>query len=116
MRRMLDPKTLGGGGGEKIFMHNIILNDYRENNYISLSIYNNSNTPFTINSLTSKCKGHKIPCSGSFIYIDQKVEYIANYLYVNSNNLICQCTDFTNSNSVRIDVHEYNLTDDVIPA
>ena len=116
MRRMLDPKTIGGGGGEKIFMHNIILKDHRENNFIGLSIYNNSDTPFTISSLTAKFTGYNIPCSGSFIYTDKKVTYIANYLYVNSNNLICRCTDIVNSTSMRIDLHEYNLTDNVIPA
>ena len=29
---------------------------------------------------------------------------------------MCRCTDFVNNNSARIDLHEYNLTDDVIPA
>ena len=106
----------GGGGGGKIFMHNIIIKDYRENNFIGLNIYNNSETPFTISSLTTKINGHNTPCSGSFIYIDGRVNYIANYLYVYSNKLMCRCTDFVNNNSVRIDLHEYKLTDDVIPA
>lgn len=77
MRRMLDPKTLGEGGGGKTYFHSISI--LRSEYHIYINIYSNSNkqlTILTLNELLSHC-GNVI-CTG---YYKTSTEYgIPNYV------------------------------------
>lgn len=119
MRRMLDPKTIGGGGGgAKIYCHCIELRNRNGDNYISFNFFSESKDKFTLNSLKDKLTGKKkIACSG---YVVKAIEttssnLIPNCLTTNSSNtLICRVKDVTNRTYLFISIDDYDLTDTII--
>ena len=69
MRRMLDPKTIGGGGGGKIYRHCISISQNTTNDKLKayLTYYTTSQTKFVITTLKNICpNGKTYECSGYY--------------------------------------------------
>ena len=69
MRRMLDPKTLGGGGGTKIYRHCISFSQNTEKDRLKayLTYYTTSQTKFDIFTLRDILpNGKTYECSGYY--------------------------------------------------
>ena len=110
MRRMLDPKTIGGGGSGELYCHCIIMNGR-----ISTNFYNNSSTPFNFNrfrqAITDNNK--KISCSG--VAKNNNKYYIAISRYEYNNFIWVYYWDATD-NSIQSEQFstDTQFTDDVI--
>ena len=115
MRRMLDPKEVGGSN---LYCHRIKLTD-TPNNMITLNYFNASDVPFTRSSLQEKIGDKELPCSGAISsnVSGTKVKYIAAYLYINSSKSIsCYAIDLDTNGYKYVNLDSYNFYDDVVPA
>lgn len=115
MRRMLDPKEVGGSN---LYCHRIKLTD-TQNNMITLNYFSNSDIPFTRSSLQTKLGNHHLGCSGAITSRTSgtKVKYVAAYLYVSSNKAIsCYAINVDNSDYEYVNLDSYSFSDDVVPA
>ena len=85
MRRMLDPKTLGGGGGAgKIYLHSITLATSECSLFIN--IYSTSNTKLTYKAFEQLVLHYgKINCNG--FYKTSSMYGIPNHVEYNSNGV-----------------------------
>ena len=115
MRRMLDPKELGGGN---LYCHRIKLTETPDN-MITLNYVNTSAVPFTRSSFKEKIVNHDLPCSGciSKTYSGTKIHYIPTYLYFNDGKTIsCSVIDLDTNTARQVNLDAYNFYDDVVPA
>ena len=67
MRRMLDPKEAGGGGGEKLYCHCIsfVQDSDSKGGYIILNYYSKKKDKFTYNTFKKEFNENKnVACSG----------------------------------------------------
>ena len=66
MRRMLDPTTLGGGGGDNLYLHCITLYDFTPDVVIAINFYSKNNENVnTIESLEKYLLGAEgVVCNG----------------------------------------------------
>lgn len=118
MRRMLDPKTIEGGGGGNLYCHQIELTDTLKN-MITLNYFSNSYIPFTRSSFIEKIGSHHLSCSGaiSSTISGTKIKYIAAYLYINNNKTIsCYAINIDTSDYEYYNLDSFNFTDNVVPA
>ena len=116
MRRMLDPKEVGGD--VNLYCHRIKLTD-TPNNMITLNYFSTSDVPFTRSSFEKKIVDHHLPCSGAITsrISGTKVKYIAAYLYISSNNSIsCYVINIDNGTNDYFNLDSFNFYDDVVPA
>ena len=115
MRRMLDPKEVGGGS---LYCHQIEFIE-TPNNIITINYFTNSDVPFTRSSLETRIDNHHLACSGAISSTTSgtKVKYIAAYLYINNKKTIsCYAINVENGDYKYVSLDTYNLHDDVVPA
>ena len=119
MRRMLDPKEVGGGS-ESLYLHSIYLSN-RMSNAIMVQIYNHSSTQFTMDSFKQLLSNKRYPCSGAISTLKSgaKREYIPYYIQnFGKDSLACYSIDLANHNDLTVTTdtsNDYKLTDDVFP-
>ena len=116
MRRMLDPKEVGGD--VKLYCHRIKLTD-TPNNKITLNYFSTSDVPFTRSSFKTKIVNHDLPCSGAISTTSSgtKVRYIPTYFYFNDGKTIsCSVIDLDTNTNRQVNLDSYNFYDDVVPA
>ena len=87
MRRMLDPKELGGGGDEKLYCHCIEFDLFsNRGGHIVINYYSKKKDKYTYNTLNNEFDSiKKFACNG-FIHHD-KDYYPAIYLVKSSNDI-----------------------------
>ena len=99
MRRMLDPKTIGGGGGEgsiQLYRHHIILSyedNYNNYGYIYFDYDSTNEEQFTTDTLIIAMEGKSVICTG--------------YLVITNNKIVISITSIDNHLQVKI----YNITE-----
>ena len=115
MRRMLDPKEVGGGGGGKLYCHCIKLTD-GTTNAIVVNLFNYSELPFTIDSFKEKLGNKELPCSGIIqSFKGSTINVIPFFLCVSKGNLSCKGTSMQYGFRY-LDISTFVFKDDVMPA
>ena len=115
MRRMLDPKEVGGGGGdEKLYCHFIsFVNDNnRKGGYITLNYYSKKKDKFTYNTLKKEFSGNKeVACSG---YIHDGNNYFTVfYLFLSNGDIYVKYSDTASNLYNNTGIYWFSFSDNV---
>ena len=120
MRRMLDPKTLGGGGGEgggSLYLHALTFVFNRPDMRVYVNLYTKTSTPMTlpshftkyINGITTlSCSGHKSEANGYSIVTHIEFEDGTPYAYYYNNSTGSGKYPLTSAFGVTDNVKEVN--------
>ena len=112
MRRMLDPKTIGGGEAKQLYRHHISLfyedSTYSNYGYIYFDYDSTNEEQFTIDTLIIAMKGKAVICSG---YLVISTKRIANSITSIDNQIQVKVYSIEES---RPGVGNFNISKDKI--
>ena len=111
MRRMLDPKEVGGGESIQLYRHHIYLS-YKDNysNYgnIYFDYYSTNAEQFTLDTLIGTMEGKAVICSGYLVITNTRIA-----INITSSNNQLQVTIFTIEES-RPSAGNFNISKDYV--
>ena len=114
MRRMLDPKELGGGGDEKLYCHYIsFVNDSNhKGGYIVLNYYSKKKDKFTYDTFKKEFNDNKnVACSG---YIHDGDNYFTPfYLMLSKGDIYVKYSDIVNNLYTLTGIYWFTFRDSV---
>ena len=92
MRRMLDPKTIGGGGDEKLYCHHMRVGP-KDGGEIFFDYYSKNETKLTKETIISAIEGKALICQG-YVKVDGSVK-TPEYIYVENKEFNAKWIDLT---------------------
>lgn len=68
MRRMIDPKQLGGGDGKKYYIHNLYMKNYENNDELYITVTTSDKDPYTSPNQVMQLidNYHGLPVTGTY--------------------------------------------------
>lgn len=114
MRRMLDPKEVGGGGEEKLYLHCISFqnDNNRKGGYIILNYYSKKKDNFTYDTFKKEFDQNKhVACNG---YIHDGDNYFtALYIFLSKNDIYVKYNDIIQNMYNNTGIYWFSFNDNV---
>ena len=110
MRRMLDPTTLGGGGGSTLYRHFITLNDNSKSYIFTFNYYNHSDSAITYSQLVQMLSNNGISGSG---YYKTGGPLSRLYEIINEGELLIAQGITADFQQTRLNIGQPNITDKI---